>query len=389
MAFPIRFSHVLAVALTAGVGFYMLGGTTMLSGQGPIDPDDPVRATDNHADQPALFGVRARDFTIAERPNALVMRGRTAADASIAISAETGGRIVEMAVREGERVEAGDLLCRLDEATRQATVRQAEAALAQARVDLEAARQLADSGFGAQNRVTALQAAFDAAQAGLDQARLDLTRTTVTAPVAGLVSMPLAELGAQLAPGAVCATLLDVDPLVVTGQVSEQQIAALSTGMTAQTHLVTGETLEGEVAFIAAAADTETRTFQVDIEVPNPDGTLKAGVTAEARIALPPVRGHLLPLSVLGLDDEGVLGVHTLSQDNRVAFVPVTILGDSADGVWVAGLEDAVRVIVVGQDYVEPGQEVAVTLVEDGIMQTSQAPLAPAGATTASEGAAR
>jgi len=381
MAFPIKLSHVLAVGLTAGVAVYMLGGTTMLSGQGPVDPDNPVRATATAADDPELFSVRARDFTAQERPNALDLRGRTEPEASVMVSAETGGRVVEVAVEEGDLVEAGDLLCRLDEAARQAAVTQARAAVAQARTDLEASQTLAENGFGAQNRVTALQASFDAATAALAQAELDLERTAIRAPVDGLVQLPLADVGTQLAQGGLCATLLDIDPLVITGQVSERQIAALSVGMDARTRLVTGEEANGVVSFIAATADTETRTFRVDIDIPNPDGALRGGVTAEAAIDLPPVRGHLLPLSALGLNDEGAVGVHTLDADNIVAFSPITILGDERDGVWVSGLPDEVRVIVVGQDFVEPGHEVAVTMVEGGILQTSQAPVAGAEGT--------
>jgi multidrug efflux system membrane fusion protein len=376
MAFPIKFSHILAVGLTAGVGFYMLGGTTMLSGQGPIDPENPVRATATAADDPELFAVRAHDFSPQERPNFLAMRGRTQADASVMVSAETGGRVIEVAVREGDQVAAGDVLCRLDEATRQAAVTQARAAVSQAEVDLGAAQSLAENGFGAQNRVPALQAAFDGAQAALEQAELDLERTVITAPVDGLVQLPLADVGTQLAPGALCATLLDVDPLVITGQVSERDISALSVGMDARVSLVTGEEAVGTVSFISATADTATRTFRVDIDIPNPDGTLRGGVTAEAAIDLPPVRGHLVPLSSLGLDGTGTIGVHTVDDEDVVAFNPVRILGDERDGVWVRGLEGEARVIVVGQDFVEPGQVVAVTLVEDGILQTSQAPAA-------------
>ena len=382
MAFPIRLSHIMAVGLTVGVGFYMLGGTTMLSGEGPIDPDNPVRATATASDDPALFSVRARDFTALDRPTALVMRGRTQADASVAVTAETGGRVVEVAVREGERVAAGDLLCRIDEAARHAAVTQARAAVAQTQVDLDAAQTLAQSGFGAQNRVPALQAAFDGAKAALEQAELDLSRTAIRAPVDGLVQLPLADVGTQLAPGALCATLLDTDPLVITGQVSERQIGALSVGMAVEASLVTGETAQGVVSFIAATADVETRTFRVDVDIPNGDGSLRGGVTAEASIALPAVRGHLLPLSALGLDDNGTIGVHTLDDSNIVSFVPVTLLGDQRDGVWVAGLPEDVRVIVVGQDFVEVGQEVAVTMVEDGILQTSQSNAADAEGTT-------
>jgi len=389
MAFPIKFPHILAIGLTAGVGAYMLGGTTMFSGQGPIDPDNPVRATATAADDPELFSVRARDFSVQDRPNFLAMRGRTEADASVMVSAETGGRVVEVAVQEGDQVAAGDVLCRLDEATRQAALTQARAAVAQAEVDLTAAQSLADNGFGAQNRVPALQAAFDSAQAAFDQAELDLERTVITAPVEGLVQLPLADVGTQLAPGALCATLLDVDPLVITGQVSERDIGALSVGMDANVSLVTGEEADGRVSFISATADTATRTFRVDVDIPNPDGALRGGVTAEAAIDLPPVSGHLLPLSSLGLDGNGIIGVHTLDDDNMVSFNPVTLLGDEREGVWVAGLDGDVRVIVVGQDFVEPGQEVAVTLVDEGILQTSQAPDQLQDAAASDEGVAQ
>lgn len=374
MAFPIKFSHILAVGLTAGVGFYMLGGTTMLSGQGPVDPENPVVAGHGIGEEEAaLFAVRARDFSAQQRPNALVVRGRTQADASVMVSAETGGRVVEVAVSEGDRVSAGDLLCRLDEAARQATLTQARAGLAQSQVDLEAAQSLATSGFGAQNRVPALQAAFDGAQAMVEQAELDLTRTTITAPVDGLVQLPLADVGTQLAPGALCATLLDTDPLIVTGQVSERDIGAIDVGMQAQAQLVTGEVATGTVSFISATANQDTRTFRVDIDIPNPDGALRGGVTAEASIALPTSMGHLIPLSTLKLDDVGTVGISLVNAENRVVFQPVQVLGDEPGGMWVAGLPAEARVIVVGQDYVEPGQEVAVTMVEDGLLQTSQA----------------
>lgn len=385
MAFPIRLPHVLAVGLTVGVGLYMLGGTTMMSGEGPIDPDAPVRASANATDDPDLFAVRARDFTAQERLNALVMRGRTEADASVMVSAETGGRVVEVAVVEGQRVSAGDMLCRLDEAARQASVRQARAAVAQSEIEFNAAQSLATEGFGAHNRVPALQAAYDAALAGLEQAELDLDRTVIAAPVDGLVQLPLADVGTQLAPGALCATVLDTDPLVITGQVSERDIGALSVGMSADVDLVTGETATGEVSFISATADSETRTFRVDIDIANPEGALRGGVTAEARIALPSTDGHLVPLSTLKLDDDGTIGVSLVDADNLVSFQPVTILGNEATSAWVAGLPNEARVIVVGQDYVVPGQQVGVTLVEEGILQTSQAP----GSSTSEEGAAQ
>ncbi|MEM6711344.1 MAG: efflux RND transporter periplasmic adaptor subunit [Pseudomonadota bacterium] len=389
MAFPIKLSHILAVGLTAGVGFYMLGGTTMISGQGPVDPDVPARAGGTAGGNEPLFAVRARDFTAQEKPTALTMRGRTEADASVAVSAETDGRVVEVAVSEGTRVTQGDVLCRLDEAARQASVRQARASLLQAEIDLEASQTLAENGFAAQNSVPALQAAFDAAQAMVEQAELDLERTVITAPIDGVVQLPLTDVGIHLESGHVCATLLDTDPLLVIGQISERDIGQLALGMPADVDLVTGERASGTVNFIAATANTETRTFQVDIHIPNPEGTLRGGVTAEASIRLPAVIGHLLPLSTLQLDDEGNIGVSLVNDDNRVEFHNVQIITDEAETVWVAGLPDEARVIVLGQDFVEDGQEVVVATADETLLQTSQATSTQPRAVLEAEGAAQ
>ena len=65
---------------------------------------------------------------------------------------------------------------------------------------------------------------------------------------------------------------------------------------------------------------------------------------------------HLLPQSVLTLDDEGVLGVRAVEDGSKVAFHPVTIIKDTREGIWVSGLPLKIDVITVGQEYVQPGQ---------------------------------
>ena len=68
---------------------------------------------------------------------------------------------------------------------------------------------------------------------------------------------------------------------------------------------------------------------------------------------------HLLPQSALTLDDTGALGVRVVSDGQTAQFVPVTVLRDSVEGIWVSGLDDEVSVIVVGQEYVTDGVPVA------------------------------
>ena len=115
-----------------------------------------------------------------------------------------------------------------------------------------------------------------------------------------------------------------------------------------------------KVTFISAVADNATRSFPVEIEFANEDLSIRDGVTAEAIVTLGTAPGHLLPQSVLTLDDDGVLGVRTV-ENGVVAFHEITIVSDTREGVWVTGLPLSADVITIGQENVTAGQAVDAT----------------------------
>jgi len=274
-------------------------------------------------------------------------------------------------VNKGDRVEAGDLLCTLDTGTRAAAVAQANAALAQAEAGLAQAQLDADTNASLRERglapantanavdvaVAAAEAAVSAAQAGLDNAQAELDRTRIIAEVGGLVQAPIATRGAMLAQGGVCATIVQLDPIVFAGSVTEANIALARTGLAASLHTVTNQNATGEVTYVAASAEEATRSFPIEIEFDNSDFAIRDGVTAEATVNMGTLPGHLLPQSVLTLNDAGVLGVRTV-EDSKVAFYPVTIMSDTREGVWVTGLPASVEIITIGQEFVVDGQAV-------------------------------
>jgi len=89
--------------------------------------------------------------------------------------------------------------------------------------------------------------------------------------------------------------------------------------------------------------------------VPNTDLSISDGQTAEILIASEGQSAHLLAGSSLTLDDAGQIGIRTVGDGNVTEFLPVSIVRDSLDGIWVAGLPDTVDVIVVGQEFVREG----------------------------------
>ncbi|MDF2799527.1 MAG: efflux transporter periplasmic adaptor subunit [Devosia sp.] len=315
--------------------------------------------------------VRTQIFNAQPMTIQVPVRGRTQAKATVAAVAETTGTVDVVHVTKGERVEAGELLCTLDRGTREAavaqaeaTLAQAEAALAQAQLNSETNADLRRRGLAATNTANEAEVALAQARAGvsqaqaaIDNAREELARTEIKAKVAGLVQDPVAVAGSMLSAGSPCATIVQLNPIVFSGAVAEGDIAKARTGLDATVTTVTGDTVKGKVSYISSVADNATRSFQAEIEIPNEDFAIRDGITATAIVEVGTLPGHLLPQSVLTLDDDGVLGVRTV-EAGKVAFYPVTVVSDTRDGAWVSGLPETAEVITVGQESVTSGDQV-------------------------------
>jgi len=180
------------------------------------------------------------------------------------------------------------------------------------------------------------------------------------------VQDPMATQGAMLAIGQPCATVVQLDPMLFVAAVPEAKVGYARTGLTADVTTVTGDKVQGKVTYLASTADDATRSFAVEIELPNADGKIRDGLTADAVVNVGTAPVTILPQSVLTLDDNGVLGIRTVEDGNKVAFHAVTIVKDTRDGVWIVGLPPKINVITVGQDFVKPGQIVDAKTADGG-----------------------
>jgi multidrug efflux system membrane fusion protein len=377
---------VIAGALWLGSGVFVAGGNGPGNGEKPIisffSKDAEGAETTHHvaegAVDPALTiaervaeasgasapaqSVRTETYNMQAMPVEVPLRGRTKAKNVTTITPETSGVVTAVNVTKGQSVKAGDLICTLEEGTRAAAVAQAEAGLAQAQNAFDSNKALREKGLAAANTGIAAEAALRQAQTGFDQAKQEYDRAKVVTKVAGVVQDPVATVGSVLSPGQPCATVVELDPMLFVANVPEARIARAELGLPAKVETVTGQTVEGKVSYIASLADEATRSFPVEIEIPNADGKVLSGVTATAMVTMGTVPAHLLPQSVLTLNDEGTLGIRSV-KDGVVEFYPVTIISDSRQGVWVTGLPPSVDVITMGQEYVVPGQKVNATNV--------------------------
>lgn len=373
--------------------------------------DNPTPLTNDFEDVVRVMAIRSQ---IREIDSAVVLRGQTEAARQVIMQAETSGRIISEPLPRGAFVTAGQVLCEIDPGTRNATLAEARARLAEAlarrpevearipeaearmieakarlkeaQINANAATRLSADGFASETRVASadaalssakaavisaeaglksatsgldsLEAAAESARAAVQRSELDIARLKVTAPFAGVLETDTAELGSLLntqGGNALCATILQLDPIRIVGFVPETEVGRIDIGATGRVRLTDGRALSGRVTFVARSADPLTRTFRVELTVPNSDQSIRDGQTAEIIIAAEGVQAHLIPASALTLNNDGTLGVRIVADDDTAQFAAVTFLRDSRDGAWITGLTDDAKIITVGQEYVTDG----------------------------------
>lgn len=341
------------ILVIAGLVLIYFIGRTVFGGEPETAQAKPVAPNTTPS-------VQAKLTPETVRPLEISIRGRTEAARTVVVRSETAGVVTATPTTEGSFVRQGQVLCRLSVDARQASLDQATAALKSRQLQRKAAAELAAKGYRSETQVLEAQANLDQATAAVRAAEIALRQVEIRAPFAGVFDRRDAEIGAYLSPGQACGTMIELNPLLVVGDAPETEAGRLAAGATARAKLVDGHLLNGRVRYVARDADAQTRTYHVEVIVPNPGNTVRSGLSADLRIAAGSGAAHLVPVSALVLDSAGRQGVRYVLADGRVAFAPVTVLEETTDGMWIRGLKGTVNVITVGQSFVADGQKVRV-----------------------------
>ena len=187
---------------------------------------------------------------------------------------------------------------------------------------------------------------------------VELNRTEVKAPFSGFIEQ-IVKPGNFLERGQVCATIIQLNPIIFVAEVPEFNINKVETGQDVDIRLVTGEFINGKLTFVSKSASPSTRTFKVESQIENKNGLVRDGITAEMTIKTKLVMAHKISPSILLLNDEGKIGIRSVEKD-IVKFHNITILEDSESGLWITGIPKELELIVQGQGFVEDGQKVLI-----------------------------
>jgi len=352
-----RFHKLAALAVLVGVGAWVVTGE--FSSVGSAQNETPAAPAET-VEQPK---APLRTVAVITPPRlmharAIRISGHTEAEKRVTLATRVMGVIESLPVKQGQRVERGDLVMRLDAEDKEAAIRMAESVVAQRQAEADAAERLVGGGNAPKLQADQARAALATAESQLEGAKAELAQYEIYAPYNGLIDRVPVQRGSTILAGAEVATLINLDPLLAVGEVSERDLAYLQLGNTADIRLVDGKTVQGTLRYISRDASSATRTFRIEVAIPNEDKSLPAGMTAEIMLLAQPTDSVMLPRSVVTLSADGDLGIRAVDTSNKVVFFPIDLVDDTPKGLVLAGIPADARVIVAGQDLVTEGDEV-------------------------------
>ena len=287
-----------------------------------------------------------------------VVQGQIEPWRRVELRAQISAQVQRLDRDKGDRVEQGQLLLSLSPDDRPAQVARSEADVRQRQSEVTAAQRLRERSLISANELLRLESELSKARAELDSARLQLRNTRISAPFDGVYDQRQVELGGFVQPGQSLLTLVDIGQLRVSAQVAQQQVTQLRLGQPVRVELLDGRRLQGELHFIAAAADPGSRSFRIEVRVANRARLRLAGASATLHIDTGETLAHRLSPALLSLDAAGRHGVKWVNAAQRVEFTAVELLSVDHQGAWVSGLPQRVALITLGAGFVQPGQAV-------------------------------
>lgn len=359
-----RFAFLLLVAAVGAGGYY--GYRQVKAG---AEPNQARAATGPQAGAGVPVEVgRIEVMTVNEEVEAL---GTLAADESVVIAPEIAGRVVSLGFKEGERVQKGQPLVRLDTAILDAEVKQAQADLSLARDTYQRNQSLAQRGAGTQVALEQATAQLASNEARLQLAQAKLAQSSILAPFNGVVGLRSVGVGDYVSVGKTLITLTNIDPIKVDFRVPEVYLSRVKVGQSIQARVdaVPDRNFDGKIFAIDPVVDVNGRAIRLRAAIPNPDLVLKPGLFARISITVDQ-RENAIVVPEMAVVPDGVGKMVYVVENGKAKRVPVE-LGKRLPGKVeiVKGLTPQMQLVTAGQMRLRDGATVA---IKDKPVQTSK-----------------
>jgi membrane fusion protein (multidrug efflux system) len=342
--------QMLALLLAASLGLLTAcgsGGPTEETSEEEAPPAVPVEA------------VAAREDAIEAFYSATAT---LEADGEAAVVPRVGGRITALEVEEGDSVAAGDVLARIDDERLKLELARAEADLRRLRQDLERQREMHERDMISTEAFERLQYQFEAQDAAVDLARLELSYTAIEAPIDGVVSERMIKVGNMVSTSEPVFRVTALDPLLATLHVPERELSRLAPGQAAtlSADAIPGERFVGVIDRISPVVDADSGTFRVTVELRDESGRLRPGMFGRFDIVYDRrEQAVLVPVESVLIED-GEASVFVVSDGEAQRRSVEVGYRNNGDYEIAAGLEPGESVVVTGHASLKSGARVQV-----------------------------
>lgn len=337
-----------------------LAGAVAGCGSAEADADDT-----NAAEYARVINVEVREIETRPFVEEIRLTASVMANQDVQVAAEESGTIREILAEKGTRVSKGQPIAKIDDMILLAQVEHARAQSDLAAQTWDRRKRLYEEDqVGSEISYLEAKAAAEQAFANLKALEGRLARTTIRAPFAGVLEQRMVEVGSMVAPGQVVARVVDLDPVKVVAGVPERYAADVRKGAQADVTLdvLPGEVHQAAIQYVGSTVDPQSRTFPIEVVVPNPGGLIKPEMVANVTVARRDLDSAVVvPQDALVRVENGyVLFVASDRDGTTVAEVRPVVLGPTQRNLVVveSGVEPGERLIVIGQKSVTDGDRI-------------------------------
>ncbi|MEN8006161.1 MAG: efflux RND transporter periplasmic adaptor subunit [Candidatus Krumholzibacteriota bacterium] len=287
--------------------------------------------------------------------------GTLEADKAVTVTGEIDGIVMAIPFREGRRLDAGELIARLDDDQLKAEAQRAAALRDQNKATWERIKSIVDQGAGAPQDLDDATAALKVAEANLALAETRLKKARITAPFSGLAGQRLVSQGTFMRAGTPITRLAQIDKLRVTFSVPERILGSMRLGarVAVTTPAFPEVRLTGVVDVIEPQLDSATRTVGIVALVDNPEEILRPGMSATIAVVLTERAAALTIPSAAVFVEGGQAFVYVVKPDSLVTRTAVSLGTRLTDVVEIiAGLDEGQQVVRAGHQKLHEGAKV-------------------------------
>ena len=292
----------------------------------------------------------------------LKFSGFSEASRIVIIKSQVEGKVSSKTFEKGKFYKAGSQLVLVDPEDKIAKLKEMEALLNQRKKEYEVAEKLFEKGFRSEVKLSESRTNFENALALFEKSQVELNNTKILTPFDSTIEDSYVELGDYVKKGDNIAKIVDLDPIFIKINVTENEIGNLRLNQKTLIK-ISNKSYKGHINYISKTSDPLTRNFKVEIQINNANKKIISGLSSEVIISLSEEDAYLIPSSLISLDNYGKIGVKVV-KEKKVSFLTVDIISDTGNGYWInsnsnKNLEDYM-LITQGHEYVIEGENVII-----------------------------